>query len=346
MPFPPPNVSLAPLADPSGPAAAQIPQGRKTLACHSLREAIACPGAGQAQLIVALGNDLDDVRERSMRVHAVQTGTVRVKSAHRAWRGPDALRGMAALLDRGYTEPLPVYAWVIEHPEGLIVVDTGASAAATDAAYFTCQTGRAHRLPWSGRPRFQVTADQEMGPGLRRLGLSPTDVRWVILTHLHPAHAGGLAHFPHAEVLVSRQEYEGQRRRPVGALPCRWPVGFTPRLLDYPHSTVWPFPGAYTLTQAADVHIIPTPGHSYGHQSVIVQTADVAYFIAGDTAFSEEQLRAKRPTGVLHDRGQARQTLQHILDYVELTPTVYLPSHDPDAPRRLAERRLVVDCGC
>ena len=41
-----------------------------------------------------------------------------------------------------------------------------------------------------------------------------------------------------------------------------------------------------------------------------------------------------------------RQTLQHINDYVELVPTVYLPSHDPEAGRRLAERRTVVECGC
>lgn len=272
-----------------------------------------------------------------MRVHALQTGTVQVKSAHRALRGPDALRFATILFDPTYTEPLPVYAWLIEHPEGLILVDTGASAATANPDGFACERSLARLLRWSGFPRFHVTPEQEIGPQLRRLGLSPRDVRWVVLTHLHPDHSGGLGHFPHAEVLVSRQEYEAYRHRSAG---------FTPHLIDYPHAPPWPFPGAYTLTQASDVHLVPTPGHSPGHQSVILQTEEVALLFAGDTSFSEEQLRAKELAGSVHDSRQARQTLQHLHDYVELTPTVYLPSHDPDAPRRLAERRAVVDCGC
>ena len=256
-----------------------------------------------------------------MRVHALQMGTVRVKSVHRAWRGPDGLRLAALLLDPTYTEPLPVYAWVIEHPEGLILVDTGAGAPAPRSV---------------GLVRRQVLPEQELGPQMRALGLSPADVRWTVLTHLHPDHAGGLAHVPHAEVLVSRQEVAAHRR----------PLPFTPHLIDYPHAPPWPFPGAYTLTRAGDVHIVPTPGHSPGHQSVIVQAGDLALFIAGDASFTEEQVRSHQALGIARDPRQARQTLQHVHDYVELTPTVYLPSHDPAATRRLAERRVIVDCGC
>ena len=260
-------------------------------------------------------------REVSMRVHAVQTGTVRVKSVQRAWRGPEGLRRAALILDPTYTEPLPVYAWLIEHPEGLLLVDTGASAQAPRR---------------NGLVRRQVTPEQELGPQVRALGLSPTEVRWAVLTHLHPDHAGGLAHVPQAEVLVSRREVAELRH----SLP------FTPRLIDYPHAAPWPFPGVYTLTQAGDVHIVPTPGHSPGHQSVIVQAGDTVLFFGGDLSFSEVGVLEGRPPGLVHDPRQARQTLQHVHDYVELTPTVYLPSHDPDAPRRLAERRLIVDCGC
>ena len=281
-----------------------------------------------------------------MRIHAVQTGTVQVKSAHRTLRGPEALRFPSILLDPTYTEPLPIYAWVIEHPEGLILVDTGESAATATLDYFACDPVWASLQRWVRFIRFQVPPELEIGPQLRRLGLSPDDVRWVIMTHLHTDHGGGLSYFPKADILVGRQEYEGHRQRPLGAIPCRWPTWFTPHLIDYPHSPPWPFPGAYRLTQAGDVHIVPTPGHSYGHQSVILQTHDVAYFFAGDTSFSEEQLRAKGLAGIVHDPRQARQTLQHINDYVELTPTVYLPSHDPEAGRRLAERRTVVECGC
>jgi glyoxylase-like metal-dependent hydrolase (beta-lactamase superfamily II) len=56
--------------------------------------------------------------------------------------------------------------------------------------------------------RFWVDPDAEIGPRLRALGLPLGEVRWVILTHLHTDHAGGLAHFPDAEILVSRTEYD------------------------------------------------------------------------------------------------------------------------------------------
>ena len=60
-----------------------------------------------------------------MRIHAIQTGTVAIKTRQVSGRGPGALRPYITLLDTTWTEPLPIYAWVIEHPEGLIVVDTG-----------------------------------------------------------------------------------------------------------------------------------------------------------------------------------------------------------------------------
>ena len=63
-----------------------------------------------------------------MRIHAIQTGTVAIKTRQLCGRGRGALRPINTLLDTTWTEPLPIYAWVIEHPEGLIVVDTGETA--------------------------------------------------------------------------------------------------------------------------------------------------------------------------------------------------------------------------
>jgi N-acyl homoserine lactone hydrolase len=55
-------------------------------------------------------------------IHAVQTGTVDIKTAHRV-RKPGGL--IRVFTDSSWTEWLPIYAWVIDHPEGIIVVDTG-----------------------------------------------------------------------------------------------------------------------------------------------------------------------------------------------------------------------------
>ena len=60
-----------------------------------------------------------------MKVHAIQTGTVSVKKRQVKGLGRGIGRLLNTLADREWTDPLPVLSWVIEHPEGLIVVDTG-----------------------------------------------------------------------------------------------------------------------------------------------------------------------------------------------------------------------------
>src|SRR5215204_7569088 len=99
-------------------------------------------------------------------------------------------------------DALPIYAFAIEHPEGVIVVDTGEDARASQRSYFA----RWH--PGLRAFREWVEPEQEIGPQLERLGIRPGDVRWVVMTHLHTDHAGGLHHFPDNEILVTRTELE------------------------------------------------------------------------------------------------------------------------------------------
>src|ERR671930_559587 len=64
--------------------------------------------------------------------------------------------------------------------------------------------------------REWVAPEEEIGPQLDRLGMARGDVRWVVLTHMHTDHAGGLHHFPDTEILVSRGDLEhasGRRAR-------------------------------------------------------------------------------------------------------------------------------------
>ena len=71
-----------------------------------------------------------------MRIHAIQTGTVAITTKWREGKGHGRLRLVNTLLDRRWTEPLPIYAFAIEHPEGVIVVDTGETARASEPGYF------------------------------------------------------------------------------------------------------------------------------------------------------------------------------------------------------------------
>ena len=69
-----------------------------------------------------------------MRMHALQTGTVAIKQRQRHGQGRGGMRLLNTLLDRDWTEPLPIYAWLIEHPEGIIVVDTGSRDGTREVA--------------------------------------------------------------------------------------------------------------------------------------------------------------------------------------------------------------------
>lgn len=274
-----------------------------------------------------------------IRIHAIQTGTVGIKTAQVEGRGQGARRLLNVLTDKEWSEPLPIYAWVIEHPEGIIVIDTGETARTAEKAYFP----RWHPF-FRLSTRLFVCPDDEIGPQLRRLGIAPRDVRWVVLTHMHTDHAGGLAHFPASEILIARGEYQtarGMAGRVRGYLPDRWPTWLQPRLIDFAQRPVGPFPASFPLTPSEDIILISTPGHTAHHLSVLVRDGDFSYIFAGDTSYTEHLMLKQVADGVSPNPAVARQTLGQLRDYALSTPTIYLPSHDPDSAKRLAARTPV-----
>ena len=274
-----------------------------------------------------------------MKIHAIQTGTVVIRPNQQQGKGQGYVRLLNVLADRRWTEPLPIYAWAIEHPEGVIVIDTGETARTAQPGYFPAWH------PYFKHAKSFVTPDQEIGPQLQACGIHPNDVRWVVLTHLHTDHAGGLHHFPKAEILVSRRAYQlglgvaGQIR---GFLPQHWPTWFEPTLIDLAQRPWGPFPASLSLTQAEDVFIVPTPGHTEAHQSVVLRENGLTYFFAGDTSYTQQLMLDQQIDGVSLDGQASRRTVQRICQLAEQTPLVYLPSHDPEAARRLENKTVAI----
>jgi glyoxylase-like metal-dependent hydrolase (beta-lactamase superfamily II) len=274
-----------------------------------------------------------------MKIHPIQTGTVALTTSWREGVGHGKRRLVNTLLDTEWTEPLPIYAFAIEHPEGVIVVDTGETARVAEPGYFP-RWSPFFRLA----VRERVVRDEEIGPQLQRLGIATSDVRWVVMTHLHTDHAGGLHHFPDNEILVSRTEMEyaaGLRGRLRGYVNRPWPEWFNATLVDLPPVEFGPFPASVPLTQAGDVTLVPVPGHSPGQLAVIVENGDHSVFLAGDSSYTEDAMQRGAVDGVGPDEQAQRLTHERIRAYAVATPTVYLPSHDPDTAIRLAERRTV-----
>ncbi len=268
-----------------------------------------------------------------MKVHAIQTGSVRIKNAQAAGRGHGLPRRLAIFTDSTWTAWLPTYAWVIEHDEGVMVVDTGQGAHLRDS-------GKSLHPYVRWEVTFRIEPEEEIGPQLRALGIGPRDVKQVVLTHLHMDHDGGLAHFPHSKILVAPGELRtagGWLGRMRGYIPHRWPAWFDPAPLALAAEPFGPFAASRRLTKAGDVVAVATPGHTASHLSVLLQDGDTTLFLAGDASYDDRLLL----DGVSADERTACATLDAIKRLARTSPTVYLPTHDPQSSARLAERRPV-----
>ena len=256
-----------------------------------------------------------------MRVHAIQTGTVQVTGRQLRGVGGGRTRALRTMLDRSWTEPLPILAFLIEHPDGLILVDTGESAGVGQPGWFP-----AWQPYWRLAVRFDVKPEDEIGPQLRARGIDAEDVRTVVLTHLHGDHAGGIPHFPRAEFVIARGEWEaatGRGAELAGYLPKHLPSWLRPTLVDGEHQV------------AEGVRIMPTPGHTPNHQSVVVEDGARTLVIAGDLAYSEELLREGAVDGVTQDPDTAAATVASVRAFVEERGAVFLPAHDAGSAARL-----------
>ena len=272
-------------------------------------------------------------------VHAIRTGSVRIRANQVRGKGHGALRLLRTCTGVAWSDWLPIYAWAIEHPEGLIVVDTGETARVAEPGYFP----RWHPYYWRG-VQERVRPEEEIGPQRENRWLDPQQVRWVVLTHLHTDHAGGLHHFPTSEILIDPREYavaSGLGGRLRGFLPNRFPDWLRPRFIDFAPVPCGPFDHSLPLTAAGDVVIVPTPGHTAGHVSVIVRTNGVTYFLAGDTSYNQALMLEGAVDGVAPDEEAARDTLRRIRALARQEPVVYLPAHDPASADRLLTKQTV-----
>jgi glyoxylase-like metal-dependent hydrolase (beta-lactamase superfamily II) len=271
-----------------------------------------------------------------MKVHAIQTGWVRIKTAQPEGCGHGVVRMLAIFADRNWTDWVPTYAWLIEHREGPIVVDTGQGV-------HLLEHGQSLHPYVRWEVEFRLEPELEIGPRLRALGVKPRDVKRVVLTHLHMDHDGGLHHFPDSEILVARGELKiaqgwmGQLR---GYLPNRWPSWFDPTPLDLTPERVGPFAASMRLTEAGDVIAVATPGHTANHVSVLVYDEDVAVMLAGDASYSEGLMLEEKVDGVSPNAATSKATLVAIKQFLSGQPTLYLPTHDPGSATRLAERAV------
>jgi N-acyl homoserine lactone hydrolase len=200
-------------------------------------------------------------------------------------RGKERARGPLRYLPGGWSdETLPVCAYAVEHPAGVCLFDTGQTVRATQPGHHPWWH------PYLRLARFELEERDEAAAQL-----DPQTVRWVVLSHLHTDHVGGVSAFAHADVLVSRTEWErarGARGLIRGYVPQHWPHGLDPQLVDFTGPAVGPFGVSHDVAGDGSLVLVPTPGHTPGHTSMIVRGE---CFLGGDMAHTPAELAAAAP---------------------------------------------------
>jgi N-acyl homoserine lactone hydrolase len=215
------------------------------------------------------------------------------------------------------TFPIPSY--VIEHPEGLVVFDTGFSSAvhANLESYYPAEALKP--------VTFHFGPDEEITAQMRRAGFNPDDVELVINSHLHYDHCGGNIQFPRARIMMQRAELDSASSAPEdsgGYRKVDFLTGQQMELLDGAHDVF----GDGTLT------LFPTPGHTAGHQSLRVEHESGVAVLAGDACYMAETLLsddALPSPSLTYDAEAFMRSLAQLRELAESGAKVFV-GHDPE----------------
>jgi N-acyl homoserine lactone hydrolase len=201
--------------------------------------------------------------------------------------GPFNIQGLIPSVpkEKARDVTIPVSMWVIDHPKGLAVFDTGNNAAVSDGG---CQKH------WTaGNCEFLKPSqkrDDVIDRQLQKLGFSADKVKVVITSHAHLDHIGNIKLFPKAIHVIQKKElyqawWPEKFQREAGVFVV---ADFDGPARDFNYLEL---DGDYDLFGDGSVTVLSTPGHTLGHQSVRVKLASGQTIVmAQDAIWMQENL--------------------------------------------------------
>ena len=155
---------------------------------------------------------------------------------------------------------------------------------------------------------------QTLVAALAALGVSPADVRYVAISHVHPDHTGNVDEFPDATVILQKAEWDYAKTQAQPFSPDR-----KMQLLD----------GDNDLFGDGSVIIVSTPGHTPGHQSLLVhleKTGDVV--LSGDVVHFQSNWDNRRVPGFNTDKAQSSASMEKIARLLDDKHAQLWTNHD------------------
>jgi N-acyl homoserine lactone hydrolase len=224
---------------------------------------------------------------------------------------------------------IPVPAYLIEHPKGRALFDTG--------LHPDLQHDPAGRLGPRLAKMFRVgfRPGEEVSARLEAIGRDPGKIDLLISSHLHFDHVGGNALIPNATMLVQRREWDAGMD-PDAAVKR----GFNPRDYDLGHKTRI-VDGEHDVFGDGSVMCLPTHGHTPGHQSLKVRLDSGDVVLAADACYFCQTLRERRLPPAMYDRAAMLASLDR-LEALERGGARIFFGHDPEFWRTVPQAPALV----
>jgi glyoxylase-like metal-dependent hydrolase (beta-lactamase superfamily II) len=218
---------------------------------------------------------------------------------------------------------LPVSAYLVEHPGGTVLVDTGWHA--------DVRTNQRRHLGLlaSTMYRGRLPPGRAVHEQLAGMGIEPADLASVVLSHLHTDHVSGLKHVRDARrILVSEPEWEA--RTEFAYIPSMW-EGVDVEPFAFEEIPFGPFGEGLDLFGDGCVYLVSTPGHSRGHVSVLVRTTSGWVLLAGDVGYATRSWEEHLLPGVTTSDDDIAASLRWVREFAARDDCVAaLANHDPD----------------
>lgn len=208
---------------------------------------------------------------------------------------------------------VPVPAWLIRHPDGIVLFDCGMHADLTEPG----------PLLDAVQLFFSVGVDPSrlVSAQLEERDVDPGDVDVVVLSHLHFDHVGGLGQMPNARVVVQADEWSAGFDPDLAAANS-----FSTRDFDLGHDVVT-VDGEHDVFGDGRLRCLPTRGHTPGHQSLRVRLVDREIILCGDCAYFERTFDGAPPSPIAHDPAQQADSIERLRS-LRSSGCSLIPGHD------------------
>ena len=222
---------------------------------------------------------------------------------------------------------VPVICFLIAHPRGHVLVDTGVHRQAIADPVGRLGERRADLFRLRSAPTDEVVSQ------LALLGIAPDDVRYVVNSHFHFDHCGGNEFFPRAAFLVQRPEMEAARQVLAGAT-----LRYSPSPADFDHPLDYRLvDGEHDVFGDGQVLLLPTYGHTPGHQSVRVRAGKgPGLVLTADACYTRENMDRDVLPNVLWDAPEMSRSLAMLRQLRDRHGATVIYGHDAAQWQELA----------